>query len=64
MSGFIQSGFVQHGIAFMGCEPQVATIWQVKTSDRIALKRGTSQLAAVGVARQRLISFSGRGRCF
>jgi hypothetical protein len=45
--------FLQHGIAFVGGKPQVATILQVKAGDRIALKRGTSQLVAIGIARER-----------
>ncbi len=49
----IQSGFLQQCIAFVGDKPQVATISQVKTGDRVALKRGTSQLLAVGIARER-----------
>jgi hypothetical protein len=45
--------FLQHGIAFVGGKPQIATILQVKAGDRIALKRGTSQLFSVGIATER-----------
>jgi len=45
--------FLQHGVAFVGGKPQVATILQIKPGDRLALKRGTSQLIAVGIAQER-----------
>jgi hypothetical protein len=52
--------FFQHGIAFVGGEDQIATIQQVKHGDRIALKRGTSQLLAVGIVRERNGAVAGK----
>jgi len=44
--------FISHGIAFVGGDQQTQCILQIKAGDRIALKRGTSQLVAVGIARE------------
>jgi hypothetical protein len=53
--------FLQHGIAFVGGKSQISAILQVKAADRIALKRGTSQLLAVGYAKERNGKVVGHG---
>lgn len=41
--------FLRFGIAFVGGEPQVATMSKVLVGDRVLLKRGLGELRAVGV---------------
>ena len=40
--------FLRFGMAFVGGEHQIGTMAQVKSGDRIILKRGTSEIVAVG----------------
>jgi hypothetical protein len=45
--------FLRYGMAFVGGEVQIATMARVKTGDRVLLKRGLSEVVAVGVVVQR-----------
>jgi len=40
--------FINHGIAFVGGDPEIATMEQVKKGDIVVLKRGMSSIIAVG----------------
>jgi hypothetical protein len=45
--------FLQYGMAFVGGEVQIATMARVKAGDRVLLKRGLSEVMAVGVVVER-----------
>lgn len=45
--------FITYGLAFVGGEANVASMLNVKTGDRVLLKKGMSKLLAVGVAVER-----------
>ena len=53
--------FLRYGLAFVGGDANVAAIGQVQPGDRVILKRGRSQVLAVGVAIERNGVCAGNG---
>lgn len=53
--------FLKHGIAFVGGDKQIKSLMQIQKGDIIALKRGLSEVVAVGQVVERNGEYNGIG---